>query len=167
MIVTKRGEVAFSDVKVEDLFEYLQEMYGQNPNIDISISCEPYVIYGEINLLKSVLLNLVDNAIKASEENGRIEVRGCKVEKGYHIWVQDYGVGIPEEECKKITEAFYMVDKSRSRSKNGAGLGLALCTAILELHHSRLEIKSVLGEGSNIGFVLSDKEVAAREQEEI
>ena len=114
MIVTKRGEVAFSDVKVEDLFAYLQEMYGQSLNMDISISCEPYVIYGEINLLKSVLLNLVDNAIKASEENGKIEVRGCKVEKGYHIWVQDYGVGIPEEECKKITEAFYMVDKSRS-----------------------------------------------------
>ncbi len=167
IIVTKRGEVTFTDVKVEELFEYLREMYGRTQNINISISCEPHVIYGEVNLLKSVLLNLVDNAIKASEEDDRIEVCGRKVEKGYQIWVQDYGVGIPKEECKKITEAFYMVDKSRSRSKNGAGLGLALCTAILELHHSRLEIKSVLGEGSNIGFVLPDKEVAAHEQEEI
>ena len=68
--------------------------------------------------------------------------------------VKDYGVGIPKKEQRKITKAFYMVDKSRARSKNGAGLGLALCAEILRLHHSELEIESEPGKGSCISFVL-------------
>ena len=165
IIVTKRGEVAFSEIRVEELFEYLQEMYGQNEEFDISVSYEKGIIYGEINLLKSVMLNLVDNAIKASEPGMKIEICGRQKEDGYHFWVRDYGVGIPTEECKKITEAFYMVDKSRSRSKNGAGLGLALCAAVLELHESRILIESTLGEGSDIGFVIPNKEVNTHGQE--
>lgn len=165
IIVTKRGEVEFSEVKVEELFGYLEEMYGQNEEYEISISYEKGIVCGEINLLKSVMLNLVDNAIKASDPGKKIEICGCQKEDGYHFWVRDYGVGIPAEECKKITEAFYMVDKSRSRSKNGAGLGLALCASILELHHSKIMIESVLGEGSDIGFVIPNKEVNAHAQE--
>lgn len=163
IIVTKRGSVEPEELNVDELFGYLQEMYGNQKEIIVNVSWEKGIVYGEMNLLKSVLLNLVDNAIKASEPGSPVEVYGAKTANGYHFWVKDYGVGIPEEECRKITEAFYMVDKSRSRSRNGAGLGLALCTAILELHHSRLEIESVLGEGSNIGFVIPDKEVTDNE----
>ena len=68
--------------------------------------------------------------------------------------VRDHGIGIPEEEKRKITQAFYMVDKSRARSKNGAGLGLALCTEILKIHHSELEIESEVGKGSCFSFIL-------------
>ena len=75
----------------------------------------------------------------------------------YRFAVQDHGMGIPEEERHKITQAFYMVDKSRARSKNGAGLGLALCAEILKLHGSELEIESELGTGSRISFILSDR----------
>ena len=64
-------------------------------------------------------------------------------------------IGIPEEEQIKIVKAFYMVDKSRARSKNGAGLGLALCTEILKIHHSGLQIESKEGEGSCFSFVLA------------
>ena len=67
-------------------------------------------------------------------------------------------MGIPEEECRKITEAFYMVDKSRSRSHNGAGLGLALCVEILKLHGSELMIDSTPGQGSCFSFLLADRE---------
>ena len=77
--------------------------------------------------------------------------------------VKDYGVGIPKEEQRKITKAFYMVDKSRARSKNGAGLGLALCVEILRLHNSELEIVSEPGEGSCISFVLPDGEEESHE----
>ena len=72
--------------------------------------------------------------------------------------MRDFGVGIPEEELKKVTEAFYMVDKSRSRSKNGAGLGLALCVEVLRLHHSTLEIESRVGEGTVTSFVIPGRE---------
>lgn len=159
MIVTKRGEVSLQTVKVSQLFQYLQDLYGENKEMEISIQYDEDVITAEANLLKTVLINLTDNAIKASEPGQRIEIRGRKAVDGYHFIVQDHGVGIPEEECKKITEAFYMVDKSRSRSRNGAGLGLALCTTILELHNSRLEIESVLGEGSTFCFCIPNEEV--------
>ena len=105
---------------------------------------------------KTVLINLLDNACKASEPGGRIEVTGKRTQEGYRLTVTDYGVGIPGEEQSKITKAFYMVDKSRSRSRNGAGLGLALCAEILALHQSRLEIESAPGRGSSIGFVIRE-----------
>ena len=159
MIVTKRGEVSLQSVKVSQLFQYLQDLYGENKEMEIFIQYDEDVITAEANLLKTVLINLTDNAIKASEPGQRIEIRGRKAVDGYHFIVQDHGVGIPEEECKKITEAFYMVDKSRSRSRNGAGLGLALCTTILELHNSRIEIESVLGEGSTFCFCIPNEEV--------
>ena len=158
MIVMKRDEITLQNVEASSLFEYIREVYGENETMHFVIQYENGKLNVEVNLLKTVLINLVDNAIKASEPGQQIEIRGRKEPGGYRFEVQDYGVGIPKEECRKITEAFYMVDKSRSRSKNGAGLGLALCTAVLELHHSHLEIESVLGEGSTIGFYIPDEE---------
>ena len=77
--------------------------------------------------------------------------------------VKDTGIGIPKEECKKITEAFYMVDKSRARSKNGAGLGLALCSEILKLHNSELQVESDVNKGSCFSFLIPWEEVAKDE----
>lgn len=74
----------------------------------------------------------------------------------YKIEISDDGSGIPPKEIERITEAFYMVDKSRSRSKNGAGLGLSLCAQVLGLHHSELLIESTVGEGSCFSFVIPD-----------
>ena len=115
-------------------------------------------MWAEVNLLKSVLLNLVDNACKASREGGLVKVSGRKAAEGYCFQVEDQGVGIPQEELQKVTEAFYMVDKSRSRSRNGAGLGLALCAEILRLHGSELQICSQVGQGTCISFVVPDRQ---------
>jgi len=62
--------------------------------------------------------------------------------------VVDNGRGIPQEEIARITEAFYMVDKSRSRKEGGAGIGMALCQKIITLHQGELKIDSKLGEGT-------------------
>ena len=153
IIVTKREKIELQPISVEVLFQYLKDMFSENVEQRLEVSFDPGTIYAEANLLKSVLLNLVDNACKASAEGAAVEISGKSLENGYSFQVRDYGVGIPEEELKKVTEAFYMVDKSRSRSKNGAGLGLALCVEILRLHHSTLEIESRVGEGTVIGFV--------------
>lgn len=64
--------------------------------------------------------------------------------------MEDNGCGIPEDEIKKITEAFYMVDKSRSRKEGGAGIGLALCVKIAHLHSAAFEIKSQEGYGTQV-----------------
>lgn len=154
IIVTKRGEVEFAMVSAESLFKYLYDMYVLNKSMKIYFNYDDGILQAEPNLIKSVLMNLLDNASKASDEDGLIEVYGRLLEHGYRFEVKDHGVGIPREEQNKITKAFYMVDKSRSRSRNGAGLGLALCAEILELHGSRLEIESEPGKGTCMGFVL-------------
>ncbi len=170
LIVTRRGEVELQHVKVQELFEYLREMYSTRADLQIRFEFRytPGRVLADLNLIKTVMINLVDNACKASEPGSVVEIIGEKWEDGYWFAVKDYGVGIPREECRRITEAFYMVDKSRSRSKNGAGLGLALCTEILNLHNSNLVIESTLGEGSCIGFLLPDtnEEVNDHEAEE-
>lgn len=165
IIVTKRYDVEKQAVEVGTLFRYLQDMYVKKTDIELQISYEEERVNVELNLLKSVLLNLVDNACKASDPGGIVEVSGKKRDDGYLFEVKDYGIGIPKEECKKIAEAFYMVDKSRSRSRNGAGLGLTLCVEILRLHKSELVIESTPGEGSCISFLLPKEEVEMYEKE--
>ena len=167
IIVTKREKIDPQPVEAEMIFRYLEDMFAGNTEQTIQTSFDKGMVYAEINLIKSVLLNLVDNALKASRPGGIVEVSGKLLEDGYQFRVKDYGVGIPEEEVKRVTEAFYMVDKSRSRSKNGAGLGLALCVEILRLHDSELTIESKVGEGTCMSFVLPwRKEEQCNEEKE-
>ena len=154
IIVTKREQIELQPVEAEIFGRYLEDMFAANEGQDLFTDIEAGTMYAEVNLIKSVMLNLVDNAFKASDQGSPVEVYGRNTEQGYAFWVQDYGMGIPEEELKRVTEAFYMVDKSRSRSRNGAGLGLALCVEILRLHNSDLFIDSTVGEGTCISFVL-------------
>ncbi len=154
ILVTRQGEAEIQRVSAESFFEYLRKMFIPNESMEFVYSCEKAYVMADANLIKTVLINLLDNACKASEPGSRIEVLGQLEENGYRFTVRDHGVGIPKEELPKITNAFYMVDKSRSRSRNGAGLGLALCTEILGLHNTKLEIQSTLGEGTSIGFLL-------------
>lgn len=158
IIVTKRDTIERQPVAAKILFEYLEGMFSGNTEQKLRIAFKEGAVYAEANLLKSVLLNLVDNACKASGEGDLVEVLGKRVDHAYAFCVRDHGVGIPEDELKKVTEAFYMVDKSRSRGRNGAGLGLALCVEILRLHDSELVIESTLGEGTSISFVIPDRD---------
>lgn len=167
IIVTKREKIDPQPVEAEMIFRYLEDMFAGNTEQTIQTSFDKGMVYAEINLIKSVLLNLVDNALKASRPGGIVEVSGKLLEDGYQFQIKDYGVGIPEEEVKRVTEAFYMVDKSRSRSKNGAGLGLALCVEILRLHDSELTIESKVDEGTCMSFVLPwRKEEQCNEEKE-
>ena len=161
IIVTRRETIDPQPVAAKMLFQYLKDMFAGNKEQRIRFAFGSGTVYAEANLLKSVLLNLVDNACKASSQGGLVEVLGKRLEDGYVFQVKDYGVGIPQEELQKVTEAFYMVDKSRSRSRNGAGLGLALCVEILRLHDSELEIESQVGRGTCISFMIPDKKEEA------
>lgn len=101
---------------------------------------------GDRDLLMTVLLNCLENAWRASEEKSSI-VLGAEENA---IWIQDFGRGIPKEEITRLTEAFYMVDRSRTRKEGGAGLGLALCEQIAKLHGMELSIESEEGEGTRV-----------------
>lgn len=108
------------------------------------------MLWVDRELFKSLLYNLVDNAIKASQEGGKIQVLGRFEHGQFCIEVEDEGVGIPKEEIEKITQAFYMVDKVRSRASGGAGLGLALCAEIVSTHRGMMRFESKLGEGTRV-----------------
>lgn len=165
IIVAKKGSADLRKVSAGSLFEYLRSMFGMNENMEFVYSYEPATVLADFGLIQTVLVNLVDNASKASEPGSRIEIQGHRVQDGYRFTVRDFGIGIPEEEVSKITQPFYMVDKSRARSKNGAGLGLALCTEILALHGSKLEIDSTPGEGTLVGFLLREEGKEAGDEE--
>lgn len=158
IMVARHGQVELQEIQAESLFSYLRDMFRNYEDMEFIYAYDNTTVWAERNLIITVLINLLDNACKASEPGERIEVTGRKEGAGYHFTVRDHGIGIAEEELHKITQAFYMVDKSRARSRNGAGLGLALCAEILSLHNSKLEIESTLGEGTIISFVLPKKE---------
>ncbi len=127
--------------------------------ISLDIRWEKAEIEIEPDLFKTLLINLVDNARKASKRGQSIELFGKNEEGGYAFYVRDYGRGMRQEDMAKITEPFYMVDKSRSRAQNGAGLGLALCKRIAQLHGTQLEYISQPEKGTTVRLFLPGGEL--------
>lgn len=121
---------------------------------EVLIHCKAEASYvkADYDLLKSLMRNLTDNAVKAESENIWITGKRCKGE--YCIQISDDGKGIPKEELPRITEAFYMVDKARSRRRHSAGLGLALAEKIVQIHGGRMTIDSKVGKGTHIKVFL-------------
>lgn len=111
----------------------------------------------EPDLMKTVCINLLDNARKAVDGNrGEVLLSGKIVKDGYEISVKDNGKGIPESEIEKISDAFYMVDKADARGRGGAGLGLALCKEIMDIHHTAMKFQSKPGEGTSVCFTIKE-----------
>lgn len=109
-------------------------------------------------LLADLLYNLVVNAVRASRPGGPVQV-GFEVQNDtVALFVRDEGRGIPQNELSRITEPFYMVDKSRARAQNGSGLGLALCQRIAAAHGSTLEFESEVGKGTTVRLALQKGE---------
>ena len=119
-------------------------------HLHFSCEAEAGMLWVDRELFKSLLYNLVDNAVKASSEGGSIWVLGQFEDGQFCIEVADEGVGIPKEEIDKITQAFYMVDKVRSRASGGAGLGLALCLEIVSAHRGVMRFESEAQQGTHV-----------------
>lgn len=153
LFVLKRTEKPSGTFRTSSIFEYIRDTFSKL-EINLSIKYEERQVYGEMPLIKTLLANLVDNAVKASEPSGLIEVTGIATDGKYTFTIRDCGCGIPPEHLNKLTEAFYMVDKSRSRSRHGAGLGLTLCAEIARLHGTELTIESVVDIGTIVSFSL-------------
>lgn len=118
--------------------------------LSLETDIEPVTIYGENELLKTVFINLIDNARKASYEHNKILFSGHRKEDSYIFSVVDFGRGMDEETKIHICDEFYMADKSRSRAEGGAGLGMSLASLIISRHHATLDIDSTLGEGTTM-----------------
>ncbi len=110
-------------------------------------------VFGDKAKLRQVLVNLITNAVKYTEE-GNVEVLVTEEGRFARIIVKDTGIGISEEDMNRIFERFYRVDKARSRSVGGTGLGLAIVKHIIDAHSSKVEVNSTPGIGSEFSFLL-------------
>ncbi len=156
-IYTKQHSITPKKINVKKLMEEVKTSVlpaMKNKNITLTVNSNSCYIYGDLDLLKSAFINLLDNARKASKENSEIRFVCQDSHHGITITVKDFGVGIPKEHLDKICDAFYMVDKSRSRKEGGAGLGLSLAALVFNVHHATMQVDSQLNVGTefNITF---------------
>lgn len=117
-------------------------------HIGLKISSEVRTVRGDKVLLHSLLVNLIDNAAKASSAGTEITVNTFYTDGNVVIAVTDQGRGMAPEELERITEPYYRVDKSRNRREGGAGLGLAICAQIADCHGAGLTFQSEPGRGT-------------------
>lgn len=101
-------------------------------------------------LVQSLLVNLLDNAVKAIDGGGQVTAAQTMLPDGCRFTVTDTGRGMSADETARVTEAFYRADTSRSRRQGGAGLGLALCDAIVRAHGGTMRFESVPGRGTTV-----------------
>lgn len=145
------GDIDWEETDLYDLAKTSVEQYVEEAGkkgIGLHLSGEKAVLRGKKPLLQTMVSNLIDNAIKYTQEGGKVHVDVQSDDKGVCLTVQDNGIGIPEADQKRIFERFYRVDKSHSKEIGGTGLGLSIVKHAVMIHGGRIEVQSRPGEGS-------------------
>lgn len=129
-------------------------LHAACPDVSLRTPAAAPTVRGDADLLLDLLCNLVQNAAKASAPGAPVLVLCAQAGDAVTLTVADRGCGIPPELIPRVTEPFYMVDKSRARRQGGSGLGLALCQRIAAAHGSALRIESEPGRGTRVSVTL-------------
>lgn len=129
-------------------------LHAACPDVTLRTPAAAPTVRGDADLLLDLLCNLVQNAAKASAPGAPVLVLCAQAGDAVTLTVADRGCGIPPELIPRVTEPFYMVDKSRARRQGGSGLGLALCQRIAAAHGSALRIESEPGRGTRVSVTL-------------
>lgn len=143
-------------MKKQDLEPMIQEAVTsmqyrlKEQDILVNLNLKKAICKIEPDLLKSLILNLIDNALKSMNSGGILTVEDRAIQEGAKIYISDTGCGMPKDEISKITEAFYRIDKSRSRKQGGVGLGLAICKEIVRIHQGEMRFISQQGKGTTV-----------------
>lgn len=124
-------------------------------NIKFNVSLKEQEFWGEKDLMYQVWMNIIENSIKFSKQDGQIDVKMKTNQDSVIVEIKDYGIGMEEEEAKKIFDRFYQVDKSHT--KPGAGLGMTIAKRIVELSDGKIEVKSKLNESTTFIVTLPIK----------
>ncbi len=153
-LILLRQKPEMTEIDVPRLVEEIDESVrpiASSRQVAFSAASVETKLVCDRELIKSLLYNLIDNAVKASQPGTCVTLNAYFTQDGVmEFSVADQGSGIPKEELDKIFEPFYRVDKARSRKYGGAGLGLALCMEIAHAHAATLEIESEVGRGTVI-----------------
>ena len=124
------------------------ERAGCRLSVDVAEDLPP--ILADRDAMVTVLVNLLDNACKYSNEDKRIQLKVFGQEHAVYVRVEDNGIGIAKRELSKVLEKFYQVDQSLTRKVGGAGLGLSIVSFIVAAHGGKIEVESELGKGSSL-----------------
>lgn len=145
------------------------QLRAEEKNIELSVNCDDATtwVHADIGMIQRVLENLIENALRHTQEGGKITLGFTAEGNQVRVRVADNGHGIPEEELKHIFDRFYRVDKSRTNSHidnsnnivsitklvgQSSGLGLAITKRIVELHGSKINVESVVNKGTVFSF---------------
>ena len=134
---------------IQELTTVIQPLANKkNQTLDVSVASNIPSVQVDPHQLHDSLMNLLDNAVKYTQENGRIELKAFVEGSNLVFTVSDNGTGISKEQLPRIFERFYRVDKSRSREVGGTGLGLSIAKHGIENHGGSISVQSELGEGT-------------------
>ncbi len=130
-----------------------QQAYAAKYHITLTCTGESAHIHADKGLIREMIDNLVQNAIKYNKENGSVAVSVTLTDDHPTLCVKDTGIGISPENQERIFERFYRVDKSRSRQTGGTGLGLAIVKHIAQIHSAEISLESAIGKGTSISVL--------------
>lgn len=156
LLIEKNTATMLEKVSVKQLLEdslCIVEKKMKEKDVHVIIEDNSFLVTVDVDLMKTVFSNLMDNSRKAVSENGEIRVSAEQLNNRNIIRIEDNGRGIPNKELGKIEEAFYRIDKSRSRSEGGFGLGLSICSQIMMMHQGEMLFESEVGKGTKVSVI--------------
>ena len=125
---------------------------AKDRKVELFLEGKNIIYEGNLLLLHSIFYNLCSNAIKYNIKNGKVIVRLKKYEKEVIFEIEDTGIGISKDDCKRIFERFYRVNKSRTKKISGTGLGLSIVKHAVQLHGGNINVNSELEKGTLISI---------------
>jgi len=138
----------------EIILGFGHDLNEKNINAEFESRNDTIEIYADKGKIEQVIVNVIDNAIKYTENGRKIKINLSKERDIIFISIQDNGIGISEKHLSRVFERFYRVDKARSRKVGGTGLGLAIVKHIVFLHEGEIEVESSVGQGTKINIKL-------------
>jgi signal transduction histidine kinase len=136
--------------------EHNQIASKRNVEIVNHVQENEFHVMAEYDALRTILGNLLSNAIRYSKEGGTVEIKAKRLHGFIDVSVIDNGIGIPESDLERIFERFYRVDKARSADAGGTGLGLAIVKYLVQAIGGSISVRSRLGEGSEFTLRLDE-----------
>lgn len=150
----KRTEISISNM-LKDIISKLALLIKEKAHkIELNIEENLPNIVADKDGIEQVILNIISNAIKYTEDNGEINISASTKDDDLVLRVKDNGIGIPKDDQERIFERFYRVEKGRSREMGGTGLGLSIAREIIDAHGGQIHIDSVFGQGTEITIIL-------------
>ena len=154
---SEKSKLNLAKVNVKNLIMnvvYNNQGKALEKNINIECDLESIDSYLDKDKISQVIVNLLSNAIRYTNNGGKIFISLYKENNNLKIQFKDNGIGIPKENIKYIFERFYRVDESRSKNTGGIGVGLTIVKSIIDLHQGTIEVRSEVNKGSEFIVIL-------------